>query len=286
MNKEKIAILIDSCTDVPEEHIKKYGMYVIPLSIIYKNRIYADGVDITSKEIYDNFDVEIPHTSLPTGEVIMNTFEKIKADGYEKVLAISMSSGLSGTYNAIRLLGEEFEGLEIFAVDTKNVGLGSGMTAILAAENLERGLSWADFKKTTIDSVDKTKIFFCVSSLKYLHKGGRIGLVSSVVGESFRVKPIISCNEDGNLCTEAKIVGRKQSLRKAIDLIEKIVTASSAHEYNIAIAHGNAPEEAAVVKKQMLDRFTNYKTFYEGQVSPVIFVHAGPGLIGVGVQIL
>jgi len=71
MNKDKIAILVDSCADVPTELIQKYGMYIIPLSIIYKS-IYSDGVDITSKEVYDNFNIEIPQTSLPTGGTILN----------------------------------------------------------------------------------------------------------------------------------------------------------------------------------------------------------------------
>jgi len=288
MNKEKIAILVDSCADVPKEMIQKYGMYIIPLSIIYKDAVYADGIDITSKEVYDNFNVEIPHTSLPSGGTILNIFERIVSDGYEKVLVITISGNLSGTYNFIRLLGDDFEGLDVFAVDTKSVALGSGMTAILAAENLEKGFSWEELKKTTIESISKIKIFFCVPSLKYLHKGGRIGLASSIIGESLNIKPIISCNEDGILYSDVKIRGWKNSLEKMIELTEQYFfsISPSPQSYNIAIAHGNAYDEAAIVKEKFVEKFRGHHAIYEGLVSPVISVHAGPGVIGVGVQVL
>jgi len=288
MNKDKIAILVDSCADVPKELIQKYGMYIIPLSIIYKDAIYADGVDITSKEVYDNFNVEIPHTSLPSGDTILNIFERIVSDGYEKVLVITISGNLSGTYNFVRLIGADFEGLDVFAVDTKSVALGSGMTAILAAENLEKGFSWEELKKATVESITKIKIFFCVPSLKYLQKGGRIGLVSSIIGESLNIKPIISCNEDGILYSNAKIRGWKNGLHKMIGLAEQYFLSLSPtpQSYNIAIAHGDAYDEAAIVKEKFVEKFIGHNAIYEGLISPVISVHAGPGVIGIGIQSL
>lgn len=127
MNKEKIAILVDSCVDVPPKLVEKHNMYVIPLKVIYKDRVYSDGVDITAQEVYERLDIEIPTTSLPSGGEINAMFDRIKADGYEKVLAIHISSGLSGTYNSIRLLASQYEGLEIYVLDTKNIGIGSGL---------------------------------------------------------------------------------------------------------------------------------------------------------------
>ena len=284
MNKEKIAILIDSCTDVPAKEIEQYGMYVIPLKIIYTDNVYTDGVDISAEDIFSNFEKEIPKTSLPSGDEILNVLKKIKTDGYEKVLTVCISSGLSGTYNFIKLLGGEFEGLEFFAVDTKNIGIGSGMTAILAAQNLERGMSWEELKTTTEKSVNDSKIFFCVATLEYLRKGGRIGLVASLIGERFDIKPIISCNDDGVYYNVAKSMGRKRCLAKAMELAQKFAEAGKS--YNIAIAHGNAKEEAEEMKNIMLEKLKNYKNIFMGQISPALVVHTGPGLIGVGIQLL
>lgn len=112
MKNNKIAILVDSGTDVPEELIKKYEMYMIPLKIIYKDQVYTDKIDITSEEIYQRLPEEIPGTSLPDGESITEIFEQIKKDGYEKVLAVTISSGLSGTYNVVRLIAQQQEELE------------------------------------------------------------------------------------------------------------------------------------------------------------------------------
>ena len=135
-NKEKIAILTDSCCDVPKELVKQYHMYVLPLKIVYKNKEYSDGVDITPQEVYDRIKEEIPTTSLPSGDVFLQTLDQIKADGYEKVIAVTLSSGLSGTNNMLHLIAEDYEGLEIYILDTKNIAIAAGFHAIQAARYL------------------------------------------------------------------------------------------------------------------------------------------------------
>lgn len=282
MNKEKIAILVDSCVDVPAKLVEKYNMYVAPLKIIYSDREYSDGVDITADEVYAGLTTEIPRTSLPPGDKIQQLFDQIKADGYEKVLAVSISSGISGTYNAIRVIAEHQTGLEVFVVDTKNIGIGSGFSAIQAAEYIKDGMDWDTLVKTTTENIFNSKAFFVVSTLEYLQKGGRIGLVASVLASRLNLKPIISCNEDGVYYTRAKIVGRKRSLKKTLELAVDFIGDHS--NYNLGIVHGAAEEEANELKKSLLLKLPDSKVFIEGQISPALGVHTGPGTIGIVVQ--
>jgi DegV family protein with EDD domain len=189
MNKEKIAILVDSGTDVPPELMEKYHMFMIPLKIIYKDREYTDKVDITPEEIYEKLPQEIPSTSLPDGEAITEIFDEIKKQGYGKILAVTISSGLSGTYNVVRLLGEQYEGLETYVLDTKNIGIGAGFSAIQAAEWLEEGMDWESLKTNLEKHVPQNKVFFNVATLEYLQKGGRIGLGCFDSRNSIKIEP-------------------------------------------------------------------------------------------------
>ncbi|MGC6770241.1 DegV family protein [Enterococcus sp. LJL51] len=284
MNKEKIAILVDSGTDVPEELVEKYGIYVIPLQIIYKDRVYTDKVDITPEEVYERLPQEIPSTSLPDGETITKIFEKIKEDGYEKVLAITISSGLSGTYNIVRLISEEFTSLETFVLDTKNIGIGSGLQVIEAAKMLERSSSWEELKLQTTKNVEKATVYFNVATLEYLQKGGRIGLVASILGNALKLNPIISCNEQGVYYTVAKARGRKKSLEKAFNLIKEFI--GTHKKVVLAVAHGQAEEEARSFYQKLKDNFPQAEEIYFGTISPALVVHTGPGLLGIGIQLL
>lgn len=171
MNIQKIAILVDSGSDVPKEMVKKYKMYVAPLTINYKDEQYTDGVDISAEEVYRRLESEIPSTSLPSPTMIQSIFDQIKVDGYERVLAVTISSGLSGTYNIIRMLGEEQEDLDVFVVDSKNISIASGFNAIQAAQYIEEGMDWESLKKTLTENTGNSRVFFCVSTLKYLQKG-------------------------------------------------------------------------------------------------------------------
>lgn len=282
MNKEKIAILVDSGADVPKNLIEKYNMYLVPLTIIYSDGEYSDGIDISAEEVYSKLDKEIPSTSLPSGETIQNIFKQIKKDGYNKVLAVSISSGLSGTYNAIKLISKQIEDLDVFVLDTKNIAIASGFSAIQAAEYIKDGMDFETLKKTLSGNLDNSKVYFCVSTLEYLQKGGRIGLVSAVLGSTLNLKPIISCNDEGIYYTVAKVLGRKRSLNKALDLAIDFI--GDSNMYNIGVVHGDAEEEAYKLLELLKSKLPNYKLSVEGQISPALGVHTGPGTIGIVVQ--
>ncbi len=282
--KQKTALLVDSGIDVPPSIIKEYGIYSLPLKIIYKDREYSDGVDIQAEEVYSNLSVEIPKTSLPGAAEAISILDRIKSDGYENVLAVTLSSGLSGTYNMISLVAKDYEGLDVQVVDTKNIGIAGGMVAIRAAEYISEAMDFETLVKTVNEDVPDSKIFFCISTLEYLQKGGRIGLVSSMLGTALNLKPIISCNEEGIYYNVAKISGRKRSLDKMIEIATEY--ASKGKLYNLAVVHGGAAEDAEKVKEKLLSKLSKYKNVFEGQISPALGVHTGPGLVGIGVQIL
>ncbi|MEB7407154.1 DegV family protein [Enterococcus hirae] len=282
--KNKVAILVDSGTDVPQELIEKYQMYVIPLKIIYKDRVYTDKVDITPEEIYQRLPQEIPGTSLPDGETITKIFEQIKQDGYEKILAVTISSGLSGTYNIVRLTAQQQEELEAYVLDTKNIGIGAGFSAIQAAKWLEEGMEWSLLIERLNELVKQTKVFFNVATLEYLQKGGRIGLVASILGTALKLNPIISCNDEGIYYTVGKARGRKKSLDRTVSYVKERV--GTAKVFNLAVAHGDAKEEATEMMARLKEEFPQAQQIYFGQISPALVVHTGPGLLGVGVQVL
>jgi DegV family protein with EDD domain len=282
MAQEKIAILVDSGSDVPKEYRDKYHMYVAPLTIIYKDAEYRDGIDIQPEEVFARFAEEIPSTSLPSPSTVAELFEQIKADGYEKVIAVAISSGLSGTFENFRGMGPAPQGLETRYVDTKNIGIGSGFSAIRAGELIEQGLSFDEVCRGVEDTARDTRLYFCVSTLEYLVKGGRIGRVSGMVGTILDLKPVISCDENGIYYTVAKARGRKKSLKLALD--EAVKFAAGAKAYNIAVMHGAAQEEADELLAAMKVALPNYRIAIAGQITPVLVVHTGPGLIGVGIQ--
>lgn len=167
-------------------------------------------------------------------------------------------------------------------LDTKNIGIGSGISAIKAARLAKDGVAYNEIVKATMHAIENTKIFFVLSTLEYLKRGGRIGKVSAIIGSAFDIKPIITCNEEGIYTTISKARGRKQSLRKVVELA--LEYAKDASSVSLAIAHGNALDDANEIKKEMTDQLKTVSNVFVGPVSPALGVHTGPGLLGICVQ--
>lgn len=286
MSTDKIAILIDSGTDVPPAYIQQYHMFVAPLRIIFNEGEYNDGIDLTASQLYQRLPREVPKTSLPSAELVLQIIEQIRSEGYNKVLAITISSGLSGTYNMLNLLAGNIRDLDIYVYDTKNIAIGSGFSAIQAAKYIEQGMDWKTLKYTMEAETAKSKVFYCLDTLEYLQKGGRIGLVTAMLGTALNLKPIISCNAEGVYYTVAKVRGRQQSLKKVLDMAVQF--AGNSKKYNVALIGSGLPglNDAASIRDQVLQKLPFRDTLTEGELGCCLGVHVGPGLVGVGVQIL
>ncbi len=286
MSTDKIAILIDSGTDVPPAYIQQYHMFVAPLRIIFNEGEYNDGIDLTASQLYQRLPREVPKTSLPSAELVLQIIEQIRSEGYNKVLAVTISSGLSGTYNMLNLLADNIRDLDIYVYDTKNIAIGSGFSAIQAAKYIEQGMDWKTLKYTMEAETTKSKVFYCLDTLEYLQKGGRIGLVTAMLGTALNLKPIISCNTEGVYYTVAKVRGRQQSLKKVLDMAVQF--ADNSKKYNVALIGSGLPglNDAASIRDQVLQKLPFRDTLIEGELGCCLGVHVGPGLVGVGVQIL
>ncbi len=285
MDDHKTAILVDSCNDVPEEYLARYPMYRVPVKIIYRDREYDDRVDITPQEVYDRLEEEVPRTSLPDEGAVRDAFDRILADGYDTVLCVTISGALSGTGNVVRLTAEQYQDrLRIFFVDTKNIGLGSGMQAMLAGKLLQEGEPAERIHEKVLESVKASRIFFCLSTLEYLAKGGRIGKVSAVLGSLLHLKPIITCNREGAYIVASKVRGRARAIAEMINLAA--AEAGRHVRYALAVVQGSAKEETQGVIAEIRRRLPDCGQIIEGDVSPALVVHTGPGLIGIFVQAL
>ncbi|MGE5416148.1 MAG: DegV family protein [Acidobacteriota bacterium] len=274
---ERIALMTDSACDLPPEILQSHSVFVLPLKIIYGDQEYRDKVDIQPEEVYDRMPELIPTTSMPSPGEIQNIFDEIKSHGYTKILAMHISSGLSGTFNAVKMIAQEITDMQIEVFDCRTLSVGQGFQIYEAAKDIARGLDLSKILENIEKRRAKVQVFYVIETLEYLKRGGRIGKVAAVLGELLQLKPIISVDDEGKYFTYCKTRGRKQSIDKLAEIIEKAV---NTNQVDIAVMHGGALEEAKKLKER-LQHLPNVKEMLFGQISPALGVHTGPGLIGV-----
>lgn len=276
---EKIALLTDSACDIDNETIRKYNINILPFKIIYKNREYTDKVDITPKEIYDNMKNEIPKSSQPAMEDIESVYRKLDLEHYTHVIAIVISSGLSGTYNAFKIISAKFLGIKTYIFDTKSTSVCEGIILKKCGALIKAGEKFDKIVHSIPEMKRKLHFFFVFGSLEYARKGGRIGKISGTIGELLDVKPIVSFDEEHGECfTYGKVRGRNRSLNKLVELGTEIIKGKKCDAY---IVHGNVEDDAKKVNDMLLKNANIENVHLIGQISAVVGVYSGPGTIGV-----
>ena len=259
MDKQKIALLTDSCADIPQTLLRQYNIAVVPLKLIFSDGEYADGVDITPDEVYRRLPAELPKTTLPGGDAVEGAFMRIREAGYTHVIAVCLSGGLSGS-------------------------LGTGMTVLQAARWIEAGWTWEELLRAIPPLMRDTHVFFCVDTLEYLQKGGRIGKISAVAGTLLQIKPIISFAADGQLVNVAKVRGRKAAMQKMVQMAAALVPEGA--RFNIAVAHGDSPAELDGIRAMAQQSMPGYLHCMEGEIDCTLGAYVVPHLLGAGVQML
>ena len=285
-NPEKIALLTDSTADLTPAMRAGKPIYVVPLKIRCDDGEFSDGVDIFAQDVYDRLHRgELPRTSLPEGGVLSDTLDQIRADGYEKVIAVMLSGGLSGTCNLVRVQAEQTEDLDIAVFDSRSGSLGIGIIVLQLWEEIQAGAGWDKLIHERVPHlVDNTFPFFSVDTLEYLRRGGRIGRITALAGTMLSIKPIITFSEDGQLQSIAKVRGRKQVQDKIVELLRSKFRAGK--RYNLGVANGGAPAEMAELSEKMRARFPDFVHCWEGAMDATLSVYIGDGVIGGGIQFI
>lgn len=285
-NPERIALLTDSCADLSEELRADKPIFVLPLKILCRDGEFSDGVDFFATDVYARLEAgELPKTSLPDGGTVKDTLDRIAAAGYQKVIAIHLSSGLSGTYNMVRLQGESRDDLEVAVFDSLSGSLGVGMMMLQVWEDIRAGMSFTELKERRVPQlIANTFPFFSVDTLEYLQKGGRIGKITALAGMVLNIKPVVGFAPDGQLSSVAKVRGRKAVQGKLLELLES--HAAGHRRYNLAVAHGGAPAEMAELREKLKERFPDYDHLWPGEMDATLSVYIGSGVLGAAIQIL
>ena len=274
----KIALITDTTSDLTDEIIKKYNINVLPFRIIYKDREYKDKIEITPEEVYGSLEKEVPTSSMPALEDMENLFKSLEEQGYTHAIAVVLSSGLSGIYNGLKVVSENHPSITTYIFDSKSISAGEGVIIEECGKLVEQGKSFEEIVEAMPSIRKRVHLFFVVGTLDYLKKGGRIGKVSGTIGELLNIKPIVSVDiNDGKYYTHEKVRGRKQSLNKIIELIERILDKKKCKFY---VLHGHALEDSKMAFEEISKHPNVTKAVFGGYISPVSGVHSGPGLVG------
>lgn len=273
----KIALITDTTSDLSRELIEKYNINVLPFRIIYSDREYLDNVDITPQEVYKNMEKEVPTSSLPSMKDMEELFLKLEDQGYTHAITITLSTGLSGIFNAIKLTSENHPGINTHNCDSQSIALGEGLIVTECGRLIEEGKSFEEVVAAIPSIKKRIHLYFVVGTLEYLKRGGRIGKVSGTIAELLNIKPIIAIDTDGKYMTCEKVRGRKQSLNKLIELTNNILDKKKCKVY---IVHGDALEESKKVLESISSHPNAISAEFGGYISPVSGVHSGPGLVG------
>lgn len=284
---DKIAIITDSCGDVPQEYREKYDIYVLPIAIQCGEQEYKDGINISAEDVYEKQKTEVLKTASPAGKDILDTFEMIYQNGYTSAIAILLSAGLSGTSNQVRLFADGFDNLEIAVFDSQNGSIGYGGIAIQLAKYRDQGMSFDELKKKAESLIQNTYAFFSIDTLEFLQKGGRIGKATAFVGTALKIKPILSFDKDkGEIDVPTKVRGSKKVSDKLIELIDNLIEQHPDQAFNLYVADGSMPEQREALEKRLIEKYPGCQECIEAKIGAALSCYLGPGLLGAGIQFL
>lgn len=277
--QRKAVIVTDSSCDLSDEQLSRYGIHFVSLRIVCQNAEYRDRIDIQEDELYELLSRELPKTSLPLPEDVTALYDQLLAEGYTDVLHISISSGLSGTYNMVRVITEDYaERMNIRVLDSKTLSTGLGMMVLEAAQALENGATIDEAADAAL-KVRKTQLgMFVIRTLEFLRKGGRIGKVEGVVGSLLQIKPIIFVNDEGVYQTLAKARGYKSAVDTMLQEAKRFFGDA---KIRLSVVNGQAREDAGTLMERVKREFSVDDGAFIAQVSPVLAIHTGPGLLGI-----
>ncbi len=274
----RIAFITDSTCDIPQEWLIKYDITIVPLTIVWGNEQYLDGVEMNAEEFYQRLGVvmPIPTTSQPTPGSFLKAYKEAAAKGAEEIIVFTISSAMSGTIESARRAAEESP-IPVHIHDSRNNSMALGWQVIAAARAREAGKDVAGILAAAEYVRANVIYYISLDTMEYLFKGGRIGQATKFLESIIKIKPLIYVNHDSGT------VGAGFPARTRAGAIQGLYNEYFKHipagkPLHITVLHNAALAEAQELAEKVIAEFHPVEIFIS-IVSPVLGVHTGPRAI-------
>lgn len=275
--KRKVAVVTDGTSSMTQAMGQEYGVHVVPIYVMFGTQTYRDGVDLDAELFYrllcDN--KQLPTTSQPTVADFVQVYTELSHQA-EAIVSIHVSPRMSATLDSALAASRELPDVAIHVIDSRSVSMGLGMMAIAAARAAAAGQDATEVVRLVEGLIPKMNIFFTVETLEYLHKGGRIGGATALLGSALSIKPVLYVR-DGQVEPLEKPRTRRRAIGRLLDLMAERVGSSEA--VHATVLQCDVPDEAQVLAEQVAARF-HCVELLTAEAGPIIGTHAGPGTLG------
>lgn len=270
-----VHVVTDSTADIPPHPIAELEITVLPCIIAFGHEAYRDGIDLTNREFYEKMAASpvLPTTAHPPLGLFLETYARLCRGG-DSVFSIHISERLSGTVRAALMAATSLPNLHIRVVDSRQLSMGLGWQAIIAARAAQRGLGLDEVCDEVAKITARVRAVAALPSLWHVQRGGRIGKATALLGTALRMKPLVQV-----LHGEVLPIANVRTWNKALQrLADHIIAAGSSEE--LAVLNADAPESGEALTDLLAGYFPRERMLI-GEAGAAITTHLGPGAVGI-----
>lgn len=276
----KLAVITDSSAYLSAETLQREDLFVLDIPVNIDGEEYVEGVNLTAEEFYQKMAQasELPKTSQPSIAKLDEILTSLKEQGYTHTLGLFLSSGISGFYQNIQYMVDDYEGLTIAFPDTRITSAPLGYMVESVLKWAEQGDGFESILDRVTEQIENTAAFIMVDDLDHLVKGGRLSNGAAILGNLLSIKPILYFNDQGVIEVYEKVRTEKKATKRLVEIGKEAIANGN---YQITVIHGNAPQKAADLRQLLIDSGVatdvSIATF-----GSVIGTHLGEGSIALG----
>ena len=276
----KLAVITDSSAYLEAKILQRENLFILDIPVNIDGQEYVEGVNLTAQEFYEKMAsaTELPKTSQPSIAKLDEILSSLKDRGYTHALGLFLSSGISGFYQNIQYMKDEYEGLTIAFPDTRITSAPLGYMVESVFKWTEQGDGFESILDKVTEQIENTSAFIMVDDLDHLVKGGRLSNGAAILGNLLSIKPILYFNDQGVIEVYEKVRTEKKATKRLVEIVKEVTADGN---YQITVIHGNAPQKAADLRQLLIDggvaTDVSIATF-----GSVIGTHLGEGSIALG----
>jgi DegV family protein with EDD domain len=279
-----IAVLTDSACDLPRAVLDDHQVHVIPFNLFFGDSLFLDKVTIEPDRFYDLLRTrpEMPKSAQPSQAHVQRILEFL-AGHYESVIAVSISGGLTGFHGQL-LKAREALGLDpsrVAVVDSRHLSVSEALVVLRVLEAVRAGRPYEEIAKDAEGWVRRTRLWVDIRTLKYMVRGGRVSPLKGFIAAVLNIKPIVSLDAEGKAAILGKSFSRRANMKKILGLIREATAGRPV--WNFGVVHAQNPGRAQRYAEALAAELGKAPAFVT-DVSPVVGVHNGIGVVGVGLM--